>query len=62
MYMYTSAKTVRVIWKVTNTTGVPILGRTQAKIMNYISYPEIHVLQEQFSLMKVSSLQTTFTV
>ena len=32
----------RVIWHVTNTTGVPILGRTQAKLINYISYPEIH--------------------
>ena len=28
-------------------TGVSILGRTQAKIMNYISYPEVHALQEQ---------------
>ena len=41
IYMYTSEKTDRVIWQVTNTTEVPILGRTQAKLMNYISYPEI---------------------
>ena len=40
--MYTSEKTDRVIWQVTDTMGVPILGRTQAKHMNYISYPEIH--------------------
>ena len=31
-----------VIWQITDTMGVPILGRTQAKLMNYISYPEIH--------------------
>ena len=42
LYMYTSEKTDRVIWQVTNTTGVPILGRTQAKLMNYNSYPEVH--------------------
>ena len=43
----TSKKTDRVIWQVTDTTGVPILGRVQAKLMNYISYPEIHAPQEQ---------------
>ena len=42
LYMYTSEKTDRIIWQVTKTTGVPILDRTQAKHMNYISYPEIH--------------------
>ena len=42
-----SEKTDRVTWQVTDTTGVPILGRAQAKIMNYISYPEIHAPQEQ---------------
>ena len=42
LYIYMSEKTDRVIWQVTNTMGVPILGRTQAKLMNYISYPEIH--------------------
>ena len=40
--MYMSEKTDRVIWQVTDTMGVPILGRAQAKLMNYISYPEIH--------------------
>ena len=37
-----SEKTDRVIWQATDTTGVPILGRTQAMLMNYISYSEIH--------------------
>ena len=46
-YMYMSEKTDRVIWQVTDTTGVPILGRVQAKLMNYISYLEIHAPQEQ---------------
>ena len=45
--MYTSEKTDRVTWQVTNTTGVPILGRVQAKLMNYISYPEIHAPKNQ---------------
>ena len=45
--MYTSEKTDKVIWQVTNTTGVPILGRVQAKLMNYISYPEIHAPKNQ---------------
>ena len=40
-----SEKTDKVIWQVTDTTGVPILGRVQAKLMNYISYPEIHAPQ-----------------
>ena len=40
--MYTSEKTDRVIWQVTDMMGVPILDRTQAKLMNYISYLEIH--------------------
>ena len=47
LYMYTSEKTDRVTWQVTNTTGVPILGRVQAKLMNYVSYPEIHALKNQ---------------
>ena len=38
-----SEKTDRVIWQVTDTTGVPILGRAQAKLMNYISYPTDYV-------------------
>ena len=45
--MYTSEKTDKVIWQVTDTTRVPILGRVQAKLMNYISYPEIHAPQGQ---------------
>ena len=35
-------KRLTVTWQVTNTTGVPILGRVQVKLMNYISYPEVH--------------------
>ena len=42
-----SEKTDRVVWQVTDTTGVPILGRVQAKLMKYISYPEIHAPKEQ---------------
>ena len=34
-----SQKTDRVIWQVTDTMGVPILGRTQAKLMNYYKLP-----------------------
>ena len=56
--MYTSEKTDRVIWQVTNTTRVPILGRTQVKIMNYISYPETHAPQEQSSVSQ-NSLKST---
>ena len=47
LYMYTSEKTDRVTWQVTNTTGVPILGRVQAKLMNYVSYHEIHAPKNQ---------------
>ena len=36
--MHTNKKADRVIWQVTDTTEVPILGRTQVKLMNYISY------------------------
>ena len=45
--MYTSEKTDNIIWQVTDTTGVPILGRVQAKLMKYISYLEIHAPQKQ---------------
>ena len=55
--MYTSEKADRVIWQVTDTTGIPILGRAQAKLMNYISYPEIHPSQEQ-SLVSQDSLKS----
>ena len=58
--MYTSEKTDRVIWQVTNTTGVPILGRTQAKLMNYISYPEVSAPKDQEqSPVSVDSLKST---
>ena len=57
--MYKSEKTGRVIWQVTKTTGVPILGRTQAKLMNYISYPEIHAPKDQEqSPVSANSLQS----
>ena len=58
LYMYMSEKTDRVIWQVTDTTGVPILGRVQAKLMKYISYPEIHAPQEHevFSLTRQSQI------
>ena len=58
--MYTSEKTDRVIWIVTKTTGVPILGRTQAKLMNYISYPEIRAPKDQQqSPVSMNSLKST---
>ena len=47
LHMYTKEKADRVTWQVTDTTGVLILGKSQAKCMNYISYPEIHAPQEQ---------------
>ena len=58
--MYTSEKTDRVIWQVMKTTGVPILGRTQVKLMNYISYPEICAPKDQEqSSVSVDSLKST---
>ena len=58
--MYTSEKTDRVIWQITDTTGVPILGRTQAKLMNYISYPEIQApLGQGQSPVSMDSLKST---
>ena len=56
--MYTSEKTDRVTWQVTDTTGIPILGRTQAKHMNNISYPKIHAPRKQ-SLVPQDSLKST---
>ena len=56
--MYMSEKTDRVIWQVTDTTGVPILGRAQAKLMNYISYLKMHPPQEQ-SPVSQESLKST---
>ena len=58
--MYTSEKTDRVIWQVTKTTALPILGRTQAKHMNYISYPEIRAPKDQEqSSVSADSLKST---
>ena len=49
-----------VIWQITDTTGVPILGRTQAKLMNYISYPEIDApLGQGQSPVSTDSLKST---
>ena len=62
LYMHTSEKTDRVTWQKMNTNGVPILGSTQAKHMNYVSYPEIHAPVSQNSLKStdyVHSLETT---
>ena len=53
-----SEKTDRVTWQVTDTTGIPILGRTQMKHMNYISYPEIYTPQKQ-SPVSQDSLKST---
>ena len=57
LYMYTSEKTDRAIWQVTDTTEAPILGSVQAKLMNYISYLEIHAPQKQ-SPVSQDSLQS----
>ena len=57
--MHTNQKADRVIWQVTDTTGIPILGRTQAKLMNYISYPEIHAPQQQHSSVSQDSIKST---
>ena len=60
LYMYMSEKTDRVIWQVTDTMRVPILGRTQAKLMSYISYPEIHApLGQGQSPVSTDSLKST---
>ena len=53
-----SEKTDRVIWQVTDTTGVLILGTAQAKFINYVSYPKIHPYQEQ-SPVSQDSLKST---
>ena len=60
LYIYTSEKTDKVVWQVTDTTGVPVLGRVQAKLMKYISYPEIQAPQEQGqSQVSQNSLKST---
>ena len=52
--MYTSEK------QVTNTKGVPILDRVQAKLMSYISYPEIHAPKDQeHQPVSANSLKST---
>ena len=58
LHMYLSEKTDRVIWQVTDATGAPILGRAQAKLMNYLSYPKIHLPPEQ-SPVSQDSLKST---
>ena len=57
--MHTKEKADRVIWQVTDTLGFPILGRTQAKLMNYISYLETHVPQQQQSSVSQDSIKST---
>ena len=57
--MHTNKKADRVIWQVTDTSGFPILGRTQAKLMNYISYPEIHTPQQQQPSVSQDSIKST---
>ena len=52
-------KRLRVIWQVTDTTGIQILGRTQAKLMNYISFPEIHAPQQQQSSVSQDGIKST---
>ena len=59
LYMHTNEKADRVIWQVTDTTRVPILGRTQMKLMNYVSYPEIHAPQQQQSSVSQDSIKST---
>ena len=48
---------IKVIWQVTDTMGVPILGRAQAKLMSYTSCLEIHPPQEH-SLVLQDSLKS----
>ena len=58
--MYMSEMTDRVTWQVTNMTGVPILGRVQAKLMNYISYVEIHAPKyQEHQPVSADSLEST---
>ena len=53
-------KRLTVTWQVTNTTGVPVLGRVQAKLMNYISYPEIHAPEnKEYQPIPADSLKST---
>ena len=58
--MYTSERTDRVTWQLKNTTGIPMLGRVQVKLMNYISYPEIHAPEnKEYQQVSADSLKST---
>ena len=59
LHMHTNKKADRVIWQVTDTSGFPILGRTKAKLINYITYPEIHAPQQQQSSVSQDSIKST---
>ena len=59
LHMHTNENADRVIWQVTDTSGFPILGRTQVKLMNYISYPEIHAPQQQQPSISQDSIKST---
>ena len=55
-----SQKTHRVTWQVMNMTRIPTLGRVQTKLMNYISYPEIHAPRNQeHQPVSANSLKST---
>ena len=54
MYIYDNKTIIIII----DTTAVPILGRSQAKHMNYINYLEIHAPQQQPPVSQ-SSLKST---
>ena len=60
LYMHTKGKTDRVTWQVTYITRVPILGRSQAKHMNYINYLEIHAPQQQPPVSQSSPKSTGY--
>ena len=59
LHMHTNEKADRVIWQVTDTLGFPVLGRTQAKLMNYISYLEIHAPPQQQPSVSQDSVKST---
>ena len=58
--MYTSEKTDSYLASYRHNGSSKILGRTQAKLMNYISYPEIHApLGQGQSPVSTDSLKST---
>ena len=59
LHVHTNEKADRVIWQVMDTSGFQILGRAQAKLLNYISYPEIHAPQQQQSSVSQDSIKST---